>query len=473
MEAEIAHTELNQETVALSTGRDGCERKMRWAALGVIVVGTLLISVLLLPGIQSGHSVWGHLGIGTAAASASSVQGSASKAASRRDILVAQLAAHDAERGALQAQLDALDAIETVSDEFQSSSESTLASPTFLPTTLTQLLPSLAPPLPSPSLQLLPAITGGPVAVLDIAGSCPTFEQSLERGGAARPKPSAEAGYILLHRSGGLGNQLFMVEAGVSAGLASGRTPLLGTAPDDNHHATMGYESSIFASFCMAPPNFSASFVIQPETILFEYQPVVFPGPKEAHVVETRGYRQNPRYLPPASVLAALFAPTPTLVAHLESAYGPLSQVLALHVRRGDYVGHADMGMPYYEAALRRAEAVGALASGVRLLIVSDDVVWVKAQPGFLRRGAVIVDAEDEVSTFYLLAIAGVGQICPNSTFCWGAAYLARALNLVAGRTNRFVVMPRSWHRGRNTSALHDGLFDTISDTEFVMERQK
>jgi hypothetical protein len=124
--------------------------------------------------------------------------------------------------------------------------------------------------------------------------------------------------------------------------------------------------------------------------------------------------------------------------------------LVAVHVRRGDYIAkagfHGYMDMPYFEAALARAAAAGALRPATRLLVFSDDLAWARAQDGFTRRGAVFVDGEDEVAAFYLMAAcARTAVVCPNSTFCWWAAFLARSLAAAAGRAAGYVAMPRRW----------------------------
>jgi hypothetical protein len=115
-----------------------------------------------------------------------------------------------------------------------------------------------------------------------------------------------------------------------------------------------------------------------------------------------------------------------------------------VHVRRGDYVAKADihgvMGMAYYEAALAAADAAGALPDDTRLLVITDDVAWAREQAGFASRGARIVDGEDELSSFHLLAACERARVCPNSSFCWWAAFLGRAMGQTAP-----IYMPRRW----------------------------
>jgi hypothetical protein len=176
----------------------------------------------------------------------------------------------------------------------------------------------------------------------------------------------------------------------------------------------------------------------------------------------------------PPRALRALFAPPAALAVRLEREYGPLANCAAVHVRRGDYLESgpaAGVDMSYFEAALRRLETA---ASGPLpcLLVASDDIVWARAQPGFAARGARFVSGEDEVATFYLLLAARRGLICPNSTFCWWAAFLGRGDDEEASARAppRYVIMPRPWWSF--ASAADDAFFysgvDSVNRSEWV-----
>ena len=144
---------------------------------------------------------------------------------------------------------------------------------------------------------------------------------------------------------------------------------------------------------------------------------------------------------------------------------------------RGDYIAkagfHGYMGMAYYEAALARASGAGALRPGTRLLVFSDDLDWARSQEGFTRRGAVFVDGEDEVAAFYLMAAcARTAVVCPNSTFCWWAAFLARSLAAAAGRAAGYVAMPRRWIVALDAPNIYfDGV--DIIDEGAISSRQR
>ena len=307
-------------------------------------------------------------------------------------------------------------------------------------------------PIPPPSLSASANVSVSssaerePSGALDSGGRCPAYD--------ALRLSAPGGGYIVASRLGGLGNQLFQVVAATAAAAATGRTPLL--APANNPvHATVGYDATLFRHFCTVPADVlaAAAPLVQPGDRCFFYeQPVEALLPAGADTVALSGYWQDPRYAASlgAAGLAALFAPPPALAARLEAAWGPLDTCVAVHVRRGDYLHkvafHGYMSMAYYAAAMARAEAAGVLQPTTRLLVFSDDLPWARAQEGFLSRSAIFVDSEDEVASFYLMAAcARTAVICPNSTFCWWAAFLARALAIAAGRAAGYVAMPRQW----------------------------
>ncbi len=106
----------------------------------------------------------------------------------------------------------------------------------------------------------------------------------------------------------------------------------------------------------------------------------------------------------------------------------PIDQV-AIHVRRGDYVGnpfYVDlMATDYYERAMEEFP-------GEKFLVFSDDIEWCKTQQLF--KGCEF-SGGDELTDFNRMA-GCKGIIIANSSFSWWAAYLSQ------GR----VVAPLEWY---------------------------
>ena len=118
----------------------------------------------------------------------------------------------------------------------------------------------------------------------------------------------------------------------------------------------------------------------------------------------------------------------------------------SLH-RAGHRALPSDTALAVVAAALVLA-ALPSLAAGASAAAAADCSWWYEetAHGSLPGGGAVFVDGEDEVASFYLLAAcARTAVVCPNSTFCWWAAYLGRAAATAAAHVAGYVAMPRTW----------------------------
>jgi hypothetical protein len=93
--------------------------------------------------------------------------------------------------------------------------------------------------------------------------------------------------------------------------------------------------------------------------------------------------------------------------------------MVAIHVRRGDYVGHdfyVDlMETPYYEDAMNKFPDAD-------FLVFSDDIEWCKDQEIF--KECEFSEGRTEVEDMNLMACC-VGHIIANSSFSWWGAYIS------------------------------------------------
>lgn len=95
------------------------------------------------------------------------------------------------------------------------------------------------------------------------------------------------------------------------------------------------------------------------------------------------------------------------------------TDMVAIHVRRGDYVGH-DFYVNlwrngYYQRAMKE------FPKNTHFLVFSDDIVWCKEH--FLGKEFEFSD-KDEITDFNLMASCR-GHIIANSSFSWWAAYVS------------------------------------------------
>lgn len=141
-------------------------RAIRWAAGAVILLGTLLVATETYPSSQSIQEAWGHL-----AGSGSATEDGSGLVKPSQEVLLARLAACEAEKAALLAQLALFDA--EVKEGTNLTRESTQGGATALP----QAASSQLPTEPEPSLQ----------------PSSPSFLPFLLVTGSAEATPSSSA----------------------------------------------------------------------------------------------------------------------------------------------------------------------------------------------------------------------------------------------------------------------------------------
>ena len=95
------------------------------------------------------------------------------------------------------------------------------------------------------------------------------------------------------------------------------------------------------------------------------------------------------------------------------------TDMVAIHVRRGDYVGNSfyvDLfAEGYYEKAME-------LFPGANFLVFSDDIEWCKKQPIFYM--CEFSEGKSELEDMNLMASC-IGHIVANSSFSWWGAFIS------------------------------------------------
>ncbi|RIK37863.1 MAG: hypothetical protein DCC58_17440 [Chloroflexi bacterium] len=130
------------------------------------------------------------------------------------------------------------------------------------------------------------------------------------------------------------------------------------------------------------------------------------------------------------------------------------TDVVAMHVRRGDYLNLPDKhtnlhGSDYYQ----RADALmGRLLNRPYVVLVfSDDIPWCRANPYFpADRRVEYVSGNDQFTDLYLLSLCD-HHIIANSSFSWWGAWLAQ-------REDQQVIAPSTWF-GPDGPAPYDSLY--------------
>lgn len=115
------------------------------------------------------------------------------------------------------------------------------------------------------------------------------------------------------------------------------------------------------------------------------------------------------------------------------------SEVISLHIRRGDYVNHTAhpvQSMEYYKQALEK------LDPNLPVIIFSDDPDWCMKQPLFESDRFVVSETGDTKLDLCLMSLCDY-HIIANSSFSWWGSWLAKSKKTIA---------PKKWFSGELAS---------------------
>jgi hypothetical protein len=169
------------------------------------------------------------------------------------------------------------------------------------------------------------------------------------------------------------------------------------------------------------------------------FAPEVLTAPDQTYL---RGYWQFEDYFADqeAAIRAAFSFPVPgdetrRILDGLDGA-----PTASLHVRRADYAGLAQLGFLDAEYYARAVEAIAARVDGLRLLVVSDDPAWCRAELRLPFPTTVVERplAAGRAWEDMLLVSRCDHHVIANSTFSWWGAWLNPA-------EEKIVVGPARW----------------------------
>jgi len=294
---------------------------------------------------------------------------------------------------------------------------------------------------------------------------------------AAPAGPATGRAYVAPNCGGGIGNQVFCAAAALSYALEHDRCLLLARIQYHPSSArAVSYRDTVFRHFWLqeALPGggldgaaAAGGAVAQPGSSM-HWSPWAAPRAARPWLAVLLGGWQHFWYTwRHRAALARYLRPAPAAVRDLLRRYPDLPRAAALHFRRGDFVHslpqyrHVARDFPvpsvfYYRAALGALLADAAARPGAggaprAFFVFTDDYAWARNQSWLLAAlpGRVVwPEAEDEVSSWYMMMLARRGVICANSTFCWWAAYLGAAAR---------VFLPSHWYNspGHEPTGIH------------------
>ena len=152
------------------------------------------------------------------------------------------------------------------------------------------------------------------------------------------------------------------------------------------------------------------------------------------------GYWQNEKYfLDIRDKLLKDFTPKNRLSEnakrHLENIKS--SESISIHVRRGDYSNHPEIGIldiEYYKKAVNYLTGKG---KEPVFFVFSNDITWCEKNFSFIKNKVFVSDTKTEIDDLWLMKNC-LHNIIANSSFSWWAAWLNE-------HENKTVISPLKW----------------------------
>ncbi len=278
---------------------------------------------------------------------------------------------------------------------------------------------------------------------------------------------------------GGLGNQMFQYAIGRSLSIRLGLSLLIDSSRLRvdvpvarsydlgcfrlSGHRTRSRPSLVFRagdklqrtmnSYCRGSP-----YLIKERTLQFEPEVLKVDGP-----CRLEGYWQSERYFESISdQLRSEFAILPAPDARSAECADRMQRVnsVGLHIRRGDYVTHADCSAfhgtcpaEYYDAALRFFQS--RFGPKVELFVFSDDMKWTRENIRFpVATTYVDWNADRNYEDLRLMSSCSALAIA-NSAFSWWAGW-------INPDPEKLVVAPKRWFRA-------PGVFSDLPESPWLI----
>lgn len=243
---------------------------------------------------------------------------------------------------------------------------------------------------------------------------------------------------------GRMGNQMFIAAAAMTFARRTGRE-FIGLVYNHGPKFDYDYPAEQFATVMRnvkyIEPEAVAGFYHMQQG---EYLSNGFPDVSEPDVVLCDYYQDNTCI--DRDIALQLFAPYDSILQEISHLYGDLSDCVCVNVRRGDYLKVQRRGFRVLTADEIRDMLDEHFPTARRVLFVSDDIEWCRADFGAATvpcgfphgTTSAVRDASPSVryifadlpcrykpeTDLYLMTQCGAGCIISNSTFSWWGAYL-------------------------------------------------
>ena len=247
---------------------------------------------------------------------------------------------------------------------------------------------------------------------------------------------------------GRLGNQMFQIAAAESLALENNdntiySTKVTGACP--THEERTLYTSTVFKKIkyvSAIPNNVNPQWTVWKEKT-FSHEAIQY---KKNIFID--GYFQSEKYFNKnKGYIRDLFSLPSWFTSNLKYFYGDLSvfesnDLVAVHVRRGDYVKLSDVhsnlaqNHGYYETAMKEFPSK-------KFVFFSDDINWCKTHFG---KDHLYINSVSDLSDMLLIGLIP-NKIIANSSFSWWAAWLHE-------QPNHKIIAPQRWFE--NNTPVHD-----------------
>lgn len=252
--------------------------------------------------------------------------------------------------------------------------------------------------------------------------------------------------------AGGLGNQIFELAGLYGLATRYHHTPVV------SHSILFTQRRNYWESIFHKIPNTDTSGIEW--TRLHEDNLQARETLKTTNVKLTGYYQDVHHFSHIRPELLQLFSLPPTQQQKVNELWSRLPSEplkIAIHIRRGDYVGlshiHTNLTLNYYTTAIKTLDWL--LPGSKVYLIFSDDIEWCKRE--FVGSNYIFMEGNDEVIDLFLMTKAD-GYVLANSSFSWCGWYLNPEAY------SRPVIAPRNWFRGFSNGILVEDHFTILDE---------
>jgi glycosyltransferase involved in cell wall biosynthesis len=257
-----------------------------------------------------------------------------------------------------------------------------------------------------------------------------------------REKRAYKQNFATCEIVGGLGNQLFCVASALAYSLENNKHPLFPAISTNTSCAK--YAHKFYKNL-----NYGLDLNIYHNTYRekkFSYDPIPFMDGN----IKLAGYFQSFKYFETHKEEIFEMLNIGNIKKDVRKKYGDYSNLVSLHVRRGDYLKlshyHHNLDIDYYK------RAVNIIGPELRFVVFSDDIEWCKKNFNFIKNVTYHNPLDSHDYEDMMLMASCRHNIIANSSFSWWGAFINSS-------EDKIVVAPKRWfgpnYKDKDTKDLY------------------